>query len=754
MATPANRVPVRIARGTKANLDTAMTAGDLKEGEICYAEDENGLYVVEGGVLVQAGADLSSITVDELSDVEYPTVNSLVYTSFSADSTPEAGEWYINSNFLYLPRFDASGTDQALNYRSISGTTSLTINVDGTDHVLTNATILLDELDDTNVRILINGDNIATIDGAITKSGSATISCPDFPVPSDAPVTEGDILKYDLSAAKYKPVRHDLNALLDVNTIDTLPADGQQLVWDDTAGRWENSNASIDKLSDVDLGLPAGGEGYEMQQGSYLNSGEFQTNGGSGLLIDKSSKNGQGDMPIPAANSKLYFSTTAGGPFTELDISGGVGSTGANAYVISFADRSALDAVLTGSTTIYWSLGAGVVDGDLLVYNETDGTFQPSAGITSVNDQTGAVSLGAEDLDNVQIGYGTSVTRATTATSNNTNSGNVGTYIIGSGYTYWAYEPDSRGTGTVLDFLENDATLPIDVDINGTTVTIDSAAFSTGTGNSNQLRLQHSALVSTGSITGTNWTLTVPDLELTNGQILQYNSTSSKWENAVAPGTGSIDLLGDVDTSTSAPEDGESLRWNDSTSNWEPSRPAIAGLSDTDLTAPLPAYWATKGAHPPAAGAWSSNGTNAARMNPVDSNGTDWSSEMTTLGTTGTFWYSTDGTSWTSTTNTGGFDDLPTSFQFGLSPFNVTTYNGGLYISFVDPTATAPEEPLDNEVLQYNSTSSKWEAGDAAGVRALLGIEEYVDDAAAGSGGVASGALYYNTTNSNYVLKS
>lgn len=74
MATPANRVPVRIARGTKANLDTAIAAGDLKEGEVCYATDENGLYVVEGGVLTQAGTDLSAASIDALSDVDTSTV--------------------------------------------------------------------------------------------------------------------------------------------------------------------------------------------------------------------------------------------------------------------------------------------------------------------------------------------------------------------------------------------------------------------------------------------------------------------------------------------------------------------------------------------------------------------------------------------------------------------------------------------------------------------------------------------------------
>lgn len=42
----------------------------------------------------------------------------------------------------------------------------------------------------------------------------------------------------------------------------------------------------------------------------------------------------------------------------------------------------------------------------------------------------------------------------------------------------------------------------------------------------------------------------------------------------------------------------------------------------------------------------------------------------------------------------------------------------------------------------------------ADSIRTLLGIDEYADDTAAGTGGVASGALYYNTTSSDYRLKS
>ena len=51
MPTPATRTPVRIARGTYSNLNSSIA--DLLEGEICYATDQNKVYVVEGGALTQ-----------------------------------------------------------------------------------------------------------------------------------------------------------------------------------------------------------------------------------------------------------------------------------------------------------------------------------------------------------------------------------------------------------------------------------------------------------------------------------------------------------------------------------------------------------------------------------------------------------------------------------------------------------------------------------------------------------------------------
>ena len=46
MPTPANRTPIRPARGLKADLQACLV--DLQEGELVFAEDENTLYVCEG----------------------------------------------------------------------------------------------------------------------------------------------------------------------------------------------------------------------------------------------------------------------------------------------------------------------------------------------------------------------------------------------------------------------------------------------------------------------------------------------------------------------------------------------------------------------------------------------------------------------------------------------------------------------------------------------------------------------------------
>jgi hypothetical protein len=81
MPTPIYRTPVRIARGTLANLQANVA--DLLEGEICYAIDQNKTYVVDGGFLVEqpylpsaGGALTGDLTLNGQSDLRLADADS------------------------------------------------------------------------------------------------------------------------------------------------------------------------------------------------------------------------------------------------------------------------------------------------------------------------------------------------------------------------------------------------------------------------------------------------------------------------------------------------------------------------------------------------------------------------------------------------------------------------------------------------------------------------------------------------------
>lgn len=76
MAVPPNRIPVRLARGLKSALTTNV--GDLLEGELLYAKDEDRLYTIENGALVSIKADITSSSIDELNDVDTSTVAPVI----------------------------------------------------------------------------------------------------------------------------------------------------------------------------------------------------------------------------------------------------------------------------------------------------------------------------------------------------------------------------------------------------------------------------------------------------------------------------------------------------------------------------------------------------------------------------------------------------------------------------------------------------------------------------------------------------
>ena len=140
--------------------------------------------------------------------------------------------------------------------------------------------------------------------------------------------------------------------------------------------------------------------------------------------------------------------------------------------------------------------------------------------------------LNFADLGDYELRTGASATSVlrtvATGSSNNAASTYVGTSLISSGYTYWSYGPEGKDTGTVLDYLLNTASFPIDVVIDGTTVTLQEAVDQSGT----TLRLQH-----TGYTTQlTNNALIQLSLAnaattpVADGDVLQYSATDAAWQ--------------------------------------------------------------------------------------------------------------------------------------------------------------------------------------------------------------------------------
>lgn len=106
MPTPTSRSKILPARGSKANLDTALTAGDLLEGELCYAKDEDALYQVEGGVLIKAGGGVPEAPIDGNQYARQDASWSLVAPG-GIEEAPQDGGYYVRQNGQWINLTDA-----------------------------------------------------------------------------------------------------------------------------------------------------------------------------------------------------------------------------------------------------------------------------------------------------------------------------------------------------------------------------------------------------------------------------------------------------------------------------------------------------------------------------------------------------------------------------------------------------------------------------------------------------------------------
>ena len=307
MPTPNYRVPVIVGRGTKTALDSALA--DLQEGELVCANDENSVYVVEGGVLTQASTVFDPTTIEIVNDTTPQLGGDLDVQTHQIVSTS-------GRNIQIAP-----DTDGVLEARGNSGNdAAIQLNCETNGH---GVKIKSPPHSAAATYTLVLPNDTGTSGQALTTDGSGNLAWA-------TPSTVGSI-----------------NDLTDVDTTSAAPTDGQALIWNNVNGEWVPGNVvadigstSIDALVDVDTTSVAPTDGqvlvWSASDSEWIPGDQTGDSGGvtsilagAGISIDQST----GDVTVTAtggggggsATGRLTESQTASSgaaTFTELGHSG------------------------------------------------------------------------------------------------------------------------------------------------------------------------------------------------------------------------------------------------------------------------------------------------------------------------------------------------------------------------------------------------------------------------------------------------
>jgi len=252
--TPANRVPVRVARGNKATLVANLSK--LYEGELAYALDESALYCLDNGELVSvAGTQVVSVNgqtgnvilgMDDLDDVISTNVQNgdmLVYANGSWITTPATAGGTVFS-------VDVTGDG----------------NVVSTGGPITSTGVIELSLSDTGV---VSGEYIhpkVTVDsqGRITAIEAGVpedqnlgdLLDVDIPLPGIGDVLSWNGISWVSSSSAGGGGSSDVEFLTDLAdvSVTSVPSAGQALVWDSSLQEWVPGTPAI-TFPEVDLGV-------------------------------------------------------------------------------------------------------------------------------------------------------------------------------------------------------------------------------------------------------------------------------------------------------------------------------------------------------------------------------------------------------------------------------------------------------------------------------------------------------------------
>ena len=262
MGVPSTRTPVRVARGTYANLTTTNALAALQEGEIAYATDTNTAYVVETESGTKALRAVTGIATSDLVDednmasnsaTKVPSQQSVKAYVDTADATkaPLASPTITGTvaipNIANLETAVAANTAKVTNVTTnlsvTANGTSLTVeSSDGTDAsipaVTTSAWGAMTDEDKTKLDGIATGATANT--GDSTKAGANVWTGVNSNPPEDTPAATGDIT-IDFTASNNYKVTLTGNAVFKNPTTEVVGASGSIFIKQDGTGGHEAS---------------------------------------------------------------------------------------------------------------------------------------------------------------------------------------------------------------------------------------------------------------------------------------------------------------------------------------------------------------------------------------------------------------------------------------------------------------------------------------------------------------------------------
>ena len=615
------------------------------------------------------------------------------------------------------------------------------------------------------LRMTFRGTNGSTeYDTLQAYSGPLTVvnTARPYREPSD-----GQVLTYVAANGQWENVDSvtTIDGLTDVDTSTTSPTDGQVLTWDNANSQWEPADAAggaaaIDELTDVDTSTTPPTDGQVLSWVAANNKWE-PANVGSG-----------GGGALPSVTGWAIDSTSASVTSRAYNVP--THNTG-ELLVACISHRSAL--TLPSGWTLHGTyLSSLTYNTRISVCTKIASASEP-ASYTWTQSSTARMSgyiasvTGNATIESVSQNYGNGRTATIDVTGGALNMTAATWIYAGSAEDYNQAGP---GVVEITDSPQSGARMSGGYTYEAGTVTSTHDASDTvDSPNHGMINIRLAPATSINSFDDVDTVSTLP----TDGQVLTWVDANSQWEPAdAAGGATTIDGLTDVDTSTTPPADDQVLTWVDANSQWEPSNIGINSLSDVTTSEQATVYtelgrwnYNTETGFPGANGEWrifSSGDPDVLQFYKNNVDGTDQSAEFLSLSTGTQFEWSFDQTTWATVTtvadtvfSSGGGGNTVVSISISNTdgqPIEDGSPAAGVKDIFVRIPVTDSIAASDGQVLTWVAANSRWEPGDLQGaaVRAALGIGEYVDDAAAGTGGIASGAMYYNTTSSDYRLKT